>query len=544
MVDRKIHLARALLVEGNALLRSVTASQLRDAGVGNVTQAGRAAEARLLLEREQFDIVVCCREFEEGHQSGQDLLDELRREQLLSPSTVFIMVAGSATYHEVVEAAEAALDVFLVRPYTAEMLGQRLAEARARKRELAEVLRALEAGETELALVRAIKRFQERAPYWSWCGRLAAELMLKLQRPADAKKIFERLAEAQRSPWARIGVARAEMAGGETNAARRRVTEVLRDYPDCADAHDLMGRLHVEHCDFDAALEEYRQAVQLTPGCMLRQQHTGALAFYQGRADEALVHLEQAVHLGVKSKLFDALTLLMIALLRFDRGDAAGVAAAREQLRRYHERFPGSHRLLRLQHCADALYAASRNDALAAATALTRLTEQALDDDFDLEAATTTLALLGRLGNATANVPEVGTLIDRMGMRFAGSRAVCEAMVAAAGRAEPAATVLRRCHTRVSALAEDAMGRALSGDPGSAVLTLLDEGERLRNPRLLDLGRSLAHRHRESVGDAAALAERADELLRRFGSTVNHIAGIQRSGRSPGALPLRGALAA
>ena len=140
MIDRDIHLARALLVESNPLLRSVAAAQLRDLGIGHVTQAGKVKEARLLLERERFDIVVCNREFDDSDYSGQDLLDELRRENLLPHGTVFLMVTSQATYQNVVEAAEAALDGFLVRPYTASQLSARLQEARNRKRELVVLL--------------------------------------------------------------------------------------------------------------------------------------------------------------------------------------------------------------------------------------------------------------------------------------------------------------------------------------------------------------------------------------------------------------------
>ena len=117
MIDRDIHLARALLVEGNALLRSVTSAQLKDLGVGQISHATKLKDARLLLEQERFDIVLCNREFEDSEFSGQDLLDELRREQILPHSTVFIMVTEQATYHQVVEAAEASLDGLLVRSF-------------------------------------------------------------------------------------------------------------------------------------------------------------------------------------------------------------------------------------------------------------------------------------------------------------------------------------------------------------------------------------------------------------------------------------------
>jgi hypothetical protein len=129
----------------------------------------------------------------------------LRRENLLPHSTVFLMVAEKATYHQVVEAAESALDGLLVRPYTAALLCQRLLEARNRKRQLGDVLRALDAGQTEVAFARALKRFNDNLPYGSLLRPLAAELLLTLQRPADARRVFEKLIQTTGSPgpaWA------------------------------------------------------------------------------------------------------------------------------------------------------------------------------------------------------------------------------------------------------------------------------------------------------------------------------------------------------
>ncbi len=545
MIDRDIHLARALLIESNPLLRSVGAAQLRDTGVGHVTQAARVKDARLLLERERFDIVLCNREFEGSDYSGQDLLDELRRERLLPHSTVFLMVTAQASYIQVMEAAESALDGFLVRPYTAAALGARLLEARNRKRELGDVLRALDAGENETALVRAVKRFQEKAPYWVYCGRLAAELLLTMERPADASKLFERLSQQfPDATWARLGLARALLALGDNGAARKTVAAALANDAGSADAHDLMGRLLVEQCDFDGALGEYRTAAELTPGCLLRAQHAGALAFYQGQADEALKWLERTLGMGVQSKLFDALTLLLLAVLRFDRGDAGGVAALREQLRRYRERWPDTGRLRRLEQIADTLGSLMSAQPEAALPALRELAARVKDDDFDLEAANLVLGLWARVPAQVRPAVDHEALLEHAAMRFCVSKAIGEALVASAQRAEVATTAVRACQARLLAVTEQAMERSMQGDPAAAVAMLLEQGELTLNAKLLEMAALLTRRHAAAMPDAEALATRALALLRRSAHSGGHIAGIQRSGRSPGGLQLRGAAAA
>jgi DNA-binding response OmpR family regulator len=539
VIDRDIHLARALLVEGNAMLRSVAAEQLRNLGIGHVSQTSRVRDARLLIEQEPFDIIICNREFEGTDESGQELLDELRRENQLPPSTVFIMVTSQATYHQVVEAAEAALDGLLVRPYTGAMLSERLMEARNRKRELADILVALEKNQTELAMARALKRFQAKLPYATFCGRLAAELLLTLNRAQDAQMVFEKLAQADKGEWARIGAARALLTQGDLPGARKVVQAVLQDNPSCADGQDLLGRILVENCDFDGALAAYRAASGITPGCLLRMQHAGALAFYQGESKEAQKLLERAIGLGIQSKLFDPLTLLLIAVLRHDLADRSGVSSTREQLQRYRERTTDSRRLQRFGDAAEVLDGLASNKTAPALEALGRLSSQAMDDDFDLEAANTLLLLWERVPAESRPAGEHEALVERIASRFCVSKAITEFLVASARRAEPAQAVIRRTQSNLAALTEKAMDQALSGQAAPAVKSLLEAGKRTKNAKLLEMASLIAQRQRDQVPEADLLIDEAATCLARSCQAANHIAGIQRMGRSPGGLKLR-----
>lgn len=540
MIDRDIHLARALLVDGNVLLRSVTAAQLRDAGVGHVQGTGRIKDARLLLEHEHFDIVICTQEFEGCTDTGQDLLDELRREKQLPHSTVFLMITASVTYSQVVEAGESALDGLLVRPYTASLLCQRLLEARNRKRELADILRALDTGQQEVAFARALKRFNDKLPYAAYSGRLAAELLLSMNRPDDARLVFEKLVQSSPSSWARLGVARAMLAAGDTAGARQTIAAVLVDDPNSADAHDLLGRILVEQCDFDGALREYRMASSLTPGCLLRAQHAGALAFYQGLGPEARVLLEHTLSMGVQSKLFDALSLLLIAVLRFDEGDAPGVRAMHKQLQQYRKRFPESVRLQRLELAAQVLIDLQPGSHDDAVRDLRTISAQAGADDFDLEIANVLVALWARVPETLLPLQEHEALIDRIAMRFCTSKAITEVLVASACRCPRYEAVIRRCQANLSLLTQQAMDRSMRGDPAGAAQALLEAGESTLNAKLLEMAGLVARRHRATFEGADALAERATATIQRTCRAGNHIAGIQRSGRSPGGLQIRG----
>ncbi len=573
VTDPGIHDARALVIDGNAQWRQLSVAQLRSLGVARVAQAQRASDARRLIEQQPYDIVLCARDIEggaetfKGRGSGQDLLDELRRENQLPHGTVLLMTTSQVAYHHVMEAAESLLDGLLVRPFSTEVLARRLREARHRKRELAELHLALDEGRTGQALVLALARHEKQRPYAPYCGRLAAELLFNEGRHSEAQKLFAALAGGAGASWAPLGVARAQWAAGDENGARQTLAAVLAADANCADAHDLLGRIHVDKCEFDPAWQAYRRAAEITPGCLLRTQHAGALAFYQGRRDEALVWLERALALGVESKLFDALSLLLVALLRHDKREGAGVVQMLAELTRLCRRYPQSPRLQRLHAAALTLQQLHTGDDAEALDGLRRLSAQAGDDDFDLEAACTVLALWARLPPGLGDAGEHTALVKRVALRFCVSRAFAEVLLAVASsgdwldraaadgtadadpaaqqqRADQAVQTVRDCQAQVSALSEHALEQAMAGAAIGAAQALLAEGTRSLNAKLLQLAVTITGRYGQGQAGSGELQARAQALLQRSCRAANHIAGIHRSGRSPGGLQLRGPAAA
>ena len=65
---------QALVIDGNATSRSLMTAQLRELGVGHVRQATRVRDARVILETQPYDIVLCDYYFDGSELSGQDLL--------------------------------------------------------------------------------------------------------------------------------------------------------------------------------------------------------------------------------------------------------------------------------------------------------------------------------------------------------------------------------------------------------------------------------------------------------------------------------------
>lgn len=538
MNDRTLSRARALVVDGNSLSRAMLASHLRDLGVAQVDQSPRLADARLLLERGRFDIVLCDYHFEGSEATGQDFLDELRRERLLPWSTVFIMVTGEATYARVAEAAESALDGYLIKPYRPTALSERILQARRRKKELAALLQALDGQEWGLALSLASARLEQRGPFWPYAARLAAELHLQEGAAAAAQRLFETVRTLmQDPPWARLGIARALLAAGQVPKARQALVELRRKDPGFADACDVLGRLELEAGDLEAALSTFRAASNITPGCLVRLQQTGSVAFMCGSLDESLDLLERTVSFGVRSKLFDAWTLLLIALMRFDRREQRALQATTEQLARMAARQHTPERLRRLWLCAKTLQRLLAGDTANAVLLARDVCAEPLQTALEPGIAFAALALLSRIPDGVMGDDEAGELAEPLILRFSTSRAAVATMASYA-RKRPA--LVERVHQgqrEVTRLAEVSMEHAVRGEPAKAVQHLVEAAERTINRRLVDLASQMLKRHSIALSDAAFdWADRIDEVALRCANAGQLLAGEMRSARTPGGM--------
>ncbi len=519
ILDRDIERATALVIDGNPTSRSIIMNQLRELGVGTVVQAPRLADGRQKLEARRYDIVVCEQTFPGDDQTGQDLLDDLRRSGLLPYSTVFVMITGEARYEHVAEAAESALDCYLLKPYAAATLAERLRQARHRKRVLGQVFSAIENDQFELAAKYCLDRFSSKGEFWLYAARIGAELLLRTNRHEMAGKLYNAIIEAKAVPWAKLGVARAQADAGQIATARRTLDVLVAAEPGYADAWDVMGRVQIEQGQFDEALETFRKAAAITPGSIPRLQKQGMLAYYQGHTAEADKMLDRAALLGISSKMFDQQSLVVLAFARFQTKDSKGLQRCRENLEHLAGREDATPRVQRFARVAQALEHLLGKRLSAGLELVTQLAQERLDPELDVEAGCNLLSLLAELAASELRLDHMDSWVSEVAVRFSTSRAVSELLTRSAARHAPFTDLVNLGHARVLAMSEEAMNHALEGNPGEAVRKLLAYAETTLNAKLVDTAKLTLTRHRARIADAEAQEARIAALKERYAAS-------------------------
>jgi CheY-like chemotaxis protein len=536
--DHDFSSCKALIIDGHPTSRAILASQLRDLGVGTVIQCNRIADARKQLEAREFDLVLCEQHFQDGKASGQSLLDDLRRAQLLPFSTVFVMVTGEASYTAVAEAAESALDSYLLKPFAASSLADRLLQARKRKRILRDIFVAIENADYDHAARLCLARFQAKAPYWLYAARIGAELLLRIGQHDAAQKLYQAVIDAQALPWAKLGIARSQLEGGKVQQARRTLEVLISADPSHADAYDVMGRVHVEQGSLTEALETYRMATQLTPSSIERLQRQGMLAFYCGEQAEARRALERAASIGITSKMFDLQSMVLLAFSRFRDKDGKGLQRCADNVRHVFEKNKQSARLRRFATLTETLCLMQGRQLARVLDELRQMAQELRQPNYDIEAALNMVTLMSELAAAELQLEEANGWIETIAMRFCVSKSLSELLAKACSIHPPYAELVRASHAKVTALAEASMNHSLNGEPRAAAQALITHGSQTLNTKLIDMARMVLQRHAEKITDAADLQAQAEGLYAKLASST--MPGTSTgAGRQSGGVALR-----
>lgn len=531
---------KALVIDGNPQSRSIIVGQLREAGVGTIVQCPRLSDARTKLEVGSFDVVVSEQYFEREEITGQDLLDDLRRNQLLPFYTVFVMVTSESSYSKVAEAAESALDAYLLKPHTAAGLVERITQARDRKAVLKDIFTAIDGERFEEAAELCKAHFQQRKPHWLYAARIGAELMLRVGLLHEAEQLYEAVVEAKTLPWAKLGVARAQIEGGYPQRAVTTLESLIETDPGYTDAYDIMGRAQFELGNFQNALNTFKRAAQLTPSSVNRLLKYGMMAYYAGERAEGVAQLDRATRVGLDSKLYDPQALVLIAFARLDNNDHRGLQRCREQMEHYRDRHADNPRPLRLLEVIEALIAIQDYQTARALEYVRQMAKTIDLPSFDFESACNLLALMTRLAVRSIQLYEVDAAVDTMAIRFCTSRALTELLACAAVGRQDFINRVRKAHSHILKLTEEAMSLSLKGDPQGAVEKLLQDGEQTLNAKIIESAHLVLQRYQARIPDQVALLKKAHIMRERYRTTDIH-AGLgeqAHTGRAAGGVSL------
>ena len=267
-------------------------------------------------------------------QDGQQLLEDLRHHKIIPPWAIFIMLTSEAAHDKVIGAAELQPTEYVLKPFTAEALNQRIQRALARRTAMLPAYQQVAQGNPQAAIRTCIDAANTQPRHAADFAHLRAELHASLKEHEQAEAVYRQLIAARPLGWARLGLARSLAAQGRTLDAIDLLEQLVRDNPRLMAAYDLLARCFEERGEHAQAQKTLEEAVGISPNMVRRLRKLGEVALETGDIAAAEKSFKQVVTRSRYSEFRnpeDHVNLVKALVRKGDAQSAAGVVRDMER---------------------------------------------------------------------------------------------------------------------------------------------------------------------------------------------------------------------
>lgn len=503
---------RALVIDDFSGMRNALKLTLSNFGMTKIDLASSAADAIFKLRNKQYDIILCDFNLGEGR-DGQQLLEELRHCGLIQLKTAFIMVTAESVYEKVAATAELAPDDYMIKPFSADVIQNRLENILRRKLAFERVYRCYEGADLEGAIKGCDDLIREKPKYLIDALRFKGESLNAMGRFEEAEALYKQIIEMRAIPWARLGLSKSLHLQKKNEEAEEILRDVLERSPELVSAYDLLAEVCLANKDAAGAQAALQAGVGISARTVHRQQKLGNLAMENNDLDTAHAAYSAAIQKGQHSVFISPTDYGNLCRVQVEQGNLNG---AMDTLRKGKLALQGSEEGQLVNAVVQSLVHTRAGRADEARRALDEAAQlrgkgARVEGPLLLDLADSYLSQ-GRHEEADAVISEVARNAHDSEALLAKAKKLYEA----AGRAEEGAKVLSAATSDVRKLNNDGVLLAHKGDFQAAAASLLDACRRApHNPRILMNGIWVILKSIEQDGMDEALLNKARDLLEK-----------------------------
>lgn len=321
-----------LIIDELPQVRTMLRELLTRCGADTIESLSDAERALEWMAAERPDIILCGYDLGEG-KDGQQVLEQAREQDLIPYSTIFILISAENTLRRVMGAVEHEPDTYLAKPFTREVLQDRLRRLQKKKAHFREVGLAVE----RRAYSRACRLCDEaiiRVPrYRLDFLRFKADALARLGDYAAAAAVCREVLNETVMPWAQLGLAQALFYQDQLDEAHALLRTAIQGREHFVAAFDLLARVQQKMGQSDAAEATLAQAVALSPKSPRRQRALAEAALGNENLEVAEQAYRQAIREGRHSQFSGPEDFAGLARVHLCAGDTdrAGQTMARMQ---------------------------------------------------------------------------------------------------------------------------------------------------------------------------------------------------------------------
>lgn len=323
----------ALIVEPQSGMRANLHNMLNLCEITKIEHAVSSGTAIRPLQNKIFDIILCEYDLGDG-QDGQQLLEDLRHNKIIPLWTVFIMVTAERAYEKVVSAAELAPTDYILKPFTADNLLERLGRALEKRAAFMPIYRLMDHGSLLEAATTCAEAELAHPRYAIDFMRLRAELYVTLGKAVEAEAIYAKVIESKAVAWARLGLAKTLFMQSRYEDSEGMLVDLVAENPKFMDAYDWLAKAHEAVGELPAAKDVLKNAVAISPHAVRRLRKLGQVALETGDVEIAEQSFQKVVNKAKYSEFRDPEDHVRLVKTLIKKGDSQQAAAVVRDMER------------------------------------------------------------------------------------------------------------------------------------------------------------------------------------------------------------------
>lgn len=300
MVENDYRDTRFLIIDDFESFQKILKRILHGLNAQNIDTALNAAKALKACEETKYDVIFCDFDLGKGA-NGLQLFEELRHNQLIAQSTVFIMITAESSKDAVVGALEYKPDAYMNKPIAAGELKSRLLKCLKQKEALKPIYSALDEGDYQKAVKLCDEHIEKKSRHKNWCLKTKCNIYQKLARWNQAQDIYEEVLAERPLFWAQIGYAQVLSAQNLDEQALMAYKQCYQDNPHSLEAYEGAARMLIKLGDSIAAQKLLEQTSNLSSRSYERQKFLAEVCNMNGDYEAAVEAYRQVVKVAHNS---------------------------------------------------------------------------------------------------------------------------------------------------------------------------------------------------------------------------------------------------
>lgn len=258
-----------LVADDFSSMRSIIVNTLRSMGFTKIDQASNGKAMLQLLDNNQYEIILCDWNMP-PFMDGVEVLETLKEKGKLE-DIIFIMITAERAAHNVIRAAEAILDGYIVKPIRAETVERMLTKILLKKNTLKKGKELF----SKAGVNEAIKHYEK-----------------------ELSRIQENEKDGKPPLWLHKAIAETYEKAGDLKKAFEKQVEILKINPQSAWTYEAMGQIYKKNGNTEKAIEAFKKALSCNEQFMRASDSLANIYLENSREDDALAVIERASEFG------------------------------------------------------------------------------------------------------------------------------------------------------------------------------------------------------------------------------------------------------